>query len=423
MAASPRRTRGAHRAQGVLRVCALLALVLWILNAWYPRGETPEVVRGDALSDELPRLTATAPAVVARLDRAPGARERDWLAAMRDAGVSVEWTGDVAPLALETYPVTDPMGGTFVLVSAPEMASVGDALGPVDTIDAGRRPAMVRLGDARGDITLTSGREVARTSLESGEPPRRVMVAGAAGWEAKFLVAALEEAGWQVDARLRVRPDEVVAQGGGAPDTATHAAVVLLDTTAVSLPLDRFVRAGGGLLLVGDASRSRLAAPLVAWRVGERENAPLGVLPHDTLWRGQSRVSFTGVDTARAIVLERRDGKPVIVARRHYAGRVLAVGYDDTWRWRMAGSGNSVAEHRAWWSRHVASVAMRPSRVTRITTGAAPLAALHASLGPPAGPTDASPGLPRALLANVLAAIALACLLAEWLLRRLKGLA
>ncbi|MGH7636478.1 MAG: hypothetical protein ACREOK_02405 [Gemmatimonadaceae bacterium] len=403
----------------VLRGIAITALILWIVNALVPRSGSPTLVRGDALSDELPRLTSSATGIAARLDHVPGARERDWLAALRDAGVVVQWTGDLAPVALETYPAADPSGGTFVLVSAPARSAVGDSLGAIDTLDVAR--AVVRVGDVRGGITLTSGSQTARAPIAPAIAPRRVLVAGSASWEAKFVIAALEEAGWQVDARLRVRPDEAVG-GPVTPDTARHSAVVLLDTSA-RLPggLDAFVRAGGGVLLAGAASRLQVASALVGWRVARRETAPLGTVPDDTLWRGQSRVVFGDVDTSRAIVLERRGANPVIVARRHYAGRVLAIGYDETWRWRMAGGANSVAEHRAWWSRHVASVAFRAAPARNLATGSAPLAALHALLGPAVSAALPASSWPRALLGNLLGAIALAALLGEWFLRRLRG--
>lgn len=407
----------------VLRGVALVGLVLWIVNALLPRLDAPEVVRGAALAEALPRLTASpaVEAVVARLEAVPSARERDWLAALRDAGVSVQWTGNIAPLGLETYPAADPAGGTFVLVSGPPRSAVADSLGAIDTLDVA--PALVRVGDARGGITLASGPQLAHAATAPARPPRRVLVIGSASWEAKFIIAALEEAGWPVEARLLVRPDNFVVQGSGiAPDTSRHSAVVVVDSVAQLRPaLDAFVRAGGGVVLAGSASRVRAAAPFVAWRVARRESAPLGTLPDDTLWRGQSRVVFANVDTTQTIVLERRGANLAIVARRHYGGRVLAVGYDETWRWRMTGEATSVADHRAWWSRHVASVALRPAPAQEIASGAAPLAALHASLGPSADVSGGAPTMPRSLLANLLGGLTLAMLLGEWLLRRLRG--
>src|SRR5688500_18690852 len=256
----------------VLRGGALGALALWIVLALLPRLDAPEVVRGAALAEALPRLTASpaVEAVVSRLEAVPTARVRDWLAALRDAGVSVQWTGDIPPLALETYPAADPAGGTLVLVSAPPRSAVGDSLGAIDTLDIA--PALVRVGNALGGITLASGPQLAHAATVPAPAPRTVLVTGSASWEAKFVIAALEEAGWQVDARLRVRPDEAVAQGGGsAPDTGLHSVVVLLDTVAQFLPgLDAFVRAGGGVVLTGTATLARSARSLVAWRVARR---------------------------------------------------------------------------------------------------------------------------------------------------------
>jgi hypothetical protein len=253
-------------------------------------------------------------------------------------------------------------------------------------------------------------------------------VAGAAGWEAKFVVAALEESGWTVDARLFVGPGQDVVQGGGARaglDTSRHAAVVLLDSAAAEQTrgVEQFVRSGGGVVLAGDANRASRVASLVAWRAGKRETAPLGTLPGDTTWRGLSRLPLDTIAPRRAVVLETRNGRPVVAARRHYSGRVAGVGYDQTWRWRMAGGDNGLVEHREWWSRVVASVAARPALVgTGVTTSAAPLASLYDVLGPPAPEARALPvALSPGLLANVLGLMCLAALLTEWLLRRSRG--
>src|SRR6185436_8678305 len=96
-------------------------------------------------------------------------------------------------------------------------------------------------------------------------------------------------------------------------------------------------RRGGGIVLAGDATRARSARALVAWRSAQREAAPLGTLPGDSAWRGLSRWPLELTSERGAVVLERRNGRPIVAARRHYAGRVVAVGYDQTWRWRMSG--------------------------------------------------------------------------------------
>jgi hypothetical protein len=272
---------------------------------------------------------------------------------------------------------------------------------------------------------VTAGGQAARAHPSRGSAPRRVFVAGAAGWEAKFVVAALEERGWNVDARLVLAPNEEVDQGARARlDTSRYAAAVLLDSAAAASVggVDRFVREGGGVVLAGDANVASQVASLVAWRTRKREAAPLGTLPTDTAWRGLSRMPFDTLPERRAVALERRGGRLLVAARRHYAGRVVGVGYDQTWRWRMAGD-NGPADHAAWWSRVVGSAAaLSTTADDTLTTGAAPLAALHSALGSPSAASRVMPAaLSPSVLANVLGVLALAALLAEWLLRRSRG--
>jgi len=348
----------------------------------------------------------------------------DWLAALHRAGVGVSWAGPaIPPTALETFPATDPAGGVNVLTSAPAAATriLGDALGPVDTLTG--RTISVQFASFEGDATLTVGSQPARAGVASHGPARRVFVTGAAGWEAKFVIAALEESGWIVDAHVFVAPDHDVTQGSPAAlDTARYAAAVLLDSTGAESArgLEAFVRNGGGVVLAGDAHLASRAAAITTWRAGKREVAPLGTLAGDSAWRGLSRFPLQPASAARAIVVEQRGAEAALVARRHYAGRVVGVGYDQTWRWRMAGGDSSRVQHREWWSRIVAGVAFRPA--TTAATGAAPLASLYATLGSPAGSVRVLPAaLAPSVLSNLLGAIVFATLLTEWMLRRARG--
>ncbi len=126
-----------------------------------------------------------------------------------------------------------------------------------------------------------------------------------------------------------------------------------------------------------------------------------------------------------AVALDRRAAMVAAAARRHSAGRVLQHGYADTWRWRMSGGGNSVSEHRQWWTSAVASVAYAPRIVLpRVNeTDAAPLAALTAALGPAATVSGSASrgGSERAVSMWWLFGLLSVSLIAEWASRRLRG--
>jgi hypothetical protein len=416
------------RAERTFRVVGLVAIAAWIALALTPRSGGVVRASARALESELPRWTrdAMVPAVHVRVDSAPGAASGAWLSALRRGGVHVTWEDALPVLAVEAFRSRDPRGEVVVLASGTEdRAVLSDALGAIDTLG---RSASVRLAAVEGVLSLRSGAAVARAAAPAIERVERkaLFVAGRAGWEAKFVIAALEEAGWRVDARLFVAPGRDVVQGRAtAVDTATHAAVILLDSAAAEAVrgVDGFVRAGGGVVFAGDASRARRAMALLGWRAGRREVAALGTMAGDTTWRGLSRVPLTLVADGGALALETRGDAAAVVVRRHYAGRVAAVGYDETWRWRMAGGANSVAEHRDWWSRIVSGVAASPSSASDATvTGSAPVAAVHAALGSPTSAVgSAAQSWPREAIANLLGLIALASLLAEWLLRRARG--
>lgn len=125
-----------------------------------------------------------------------------------------------------------------------------------------------------------------------------------------------------------------------------------------------------------------------------------------------------------AIPLERRSEAIAVAARRFGAGRVVQSGYEDTWRWRMAGAETSVRDHREWWTELVSNVAYAP-RVALPALGDAddaPVAELVSALGPPSAQGDvAGGGLSRShWLAWMFALVAVA-LIAEVASRRLRG--
>jgi hypothetical protein len=255
---------------------------------------------------------------------------------------------------------------------------------------------------------------------------RAIVIIGQAGWEGKFIASALEERGWPVIARFTVAPTVDVTQGASplVIDTSRVAAVVAVDTTIARLGevVARFVQSGGGLVLAGSSGSAASVAALAPGAVAERFRP--ASLPRDTIGLGStgfypvSRIKDDGV------ALERRTGGVSIAARRVGAGRVVQVGYDDSWRWRMAGAPGSEAAHRAWWSRVVGSVAYVPGDTadsTHNTNESAPLARLVDRLGPARAAAPAAPGRgpvdPRILITLIML-----LLLTEWASRRMRGL-
>src|SRR5262249_43994883 len=145
-------------------------------------------------------------------------------------------------------------------------------------------------------------------------------------------------------------------------------------------------------------------------------------LPADTIGLGSTGFYPVASLARGAIAIERRSGGVSIAARRIGAGRVMQVGYDDTWRWRMAGGLGSKPAHRAWWSRLVTAVAYAPAASVRDDeTTAAPLASMVSRIGPPRPLPPGANG--RATIdPRIYLVVIVLLLLAEWTSRRLRGL-
>jgi len=367
--------------------------------------------------------TPTSVALHATLEAAPSSQAIAWLAALRHAGHSVSWSGSPAPAVVVAEPVVDPNGAVRVNVAAPANSRVtlADVAGAIDS-------ARVGLLGVSFTVPLTVDSLVARVNQQSlavAKPadvtPRAVFVVGDAGWEAKFVASALEERGWKVVTRFAVAPGVNVRAAEEPPlDTAHVAAIVAIDSSIEALGpvVRRFVEQGGGIVLAGSAAGARVVSPLAAGSVGPR--ARRNVAANDTI--GLGTTGYFPVASVRddAVALERRASGVAVAARRIGAGRVLQVGYDDSWRWRMAGGPGSEAAHRDWWSRVVSSVAYAPVTAnTQSRTFDAPVASLFGKLGPPRPAPVSSRGTvdPRLMLALILL-----LLLVEWTSRRLRGL-
>ncbi|HEU4586507.1 MAG TPA: hypothetical protein VFR95_12210 [Gemmatimonadaceae bacterium] len=409
---------------------ALLAWMIWLsLGARRATGEH-RVSRSASLADSLASWTLDprAESLHVAFGELPPRQQRDWLVALRRAGAAVSWSSaGAAPVALVVEPSNGPASGVRALIAAPvgSRVVVSDSLGVLDTVVTVGPSASLHARGVIGTASALAGGTRAsarpRDSLES----RAVAVLGSAGWEAKFVIAALEESGWTVSARLAVAPGMFVRQGSVKLDTAATGVVVVLDSTASrdAGAVERFVRSGGGLVLAGDAARSAPFAPIAAGPAGARQSAASISFADSAPRRALGFYPIAARDGA--VELESRDGAAVVAARRAGAGRVVQVGYDATWRWRLQGGGDSPEAHRDWWSQVVGSAAYRASRPLAINEDAldpAPLVATYAALGEPIAPEHATarPAVRPVLRGWMLIAL-LAMLLAEWASRRLRG--
>ncbi len=363
----------------------------------------------------------------------PTIASRGAAAALRASGRDIRWTDSTAArgLAIGAARTADRDGRVMLSAAARDSSTLvlADAGGTLDSLVT-RTPTTSLLVRASGDGALAYTRVAsseASVALASGSAPRRILVYGRPGWESKFTIAALEEAGWTVDASLPVSPRASVTVGAPmAPDTARYAVVIVLDSAlARAAALSRYVRDGGGVVVSGDALQDRALAALIPARVrATRAEVPGGLLSPAPL---SGLEAFELAAHADAVVLQRdADGDAGTVALRRGAGRVVASAYRETWRWRMEGAADGVDAHRRWWTGLVRAAGYVPSDTTSSTAGdPAPYADLVARLGAPVAAGAARvqrAGNPSSRLTDVaLLTLALASLLAEWASRRLRA--
>ena len=400
-----------------------------------------------AAGDAPPRgLTMELPAI-------PTGRARALLGAAKGADMTVQWIDrtQASGLALSAAAVAGPSGAVDVRVAGAVAGSVAaatplvlrDGGGTLDSVPNTRRAGW-RLASVSPPLRASVGPSVARVAVAPPLFARRVMLMALPGWESKFTAAALEEAGWLVDGRYRVSPRTSVTLGAPARlDTSRYAVVVLLDSMSVDAAIiTRFVQQGGGLVLGGDALRIPSLASISPVRATSGRGAVAGALLTASPQRGLDAwelVVARGASVLQSTPSDHGHVEPVLVARRVGAGRVVASAYRNSWRWRMEGTDDGAAEHRAWWSSVLALAAGVPaapsdSLADAFPGDAAPYADLVARLGGPA-PADRA-GEPAAVLARpafaawmdrlwaapgLLFMIIALALLGEWASRRLRG--
>ncbi|MDP9205803.1 MAG: hypothetical protein M3P12_10155, partial [Gemmatimonadota bacterium] len=208
------------------------------------------------------------------------------------------------------------------------------------------------------------------------------------GWESKFVIAALEEDGWKVDAFIPVAPGVDVTQGSAvAIDTSRYSAVVALDDAAAPYAsrIAGFVRSGGGVVLAPRAAALDAMGSLRAGSVGRMAPIARGIVASGSVSLATLALSPVAGLRKDAVSLGKRAGAVAVAARRVGAGRALQSGYEDSWRWRMGGGDNSLRDHRALWTGLVGSVAYAPRiSVARSASSVddAPVAQLVAAIGP-----------------------------------------
>ena len=411
----------------LLRAVAFTGLIWLIAGSFMPHQRAGRVSLAEPSRLTLLRqwsLNPPADSLSVKFSTTPEAPVLDWLVALRRAGTGVTWSGaGLAPLALEVESRADPAGGVLVRAGGAPDRSVAlrDRLGALDSLRLGRVGGTAIVPAAEGVIVASVHAESVTAVVPVGSPLHRILVLGAAGWESKFVVTALSERGWVVDARLTVAPRLSVTAGSpAAVDTSAYAAVIALDSTASgqSDAITRYVHAGGGLILGPDAVNLRAFRDLLPAGPGHAVARP-SLLVERVTTRADLPIHDLAPLRPNAVSLELADGHLVAAARRVGGGRVLALGLGETWRWRMQGDESALAAHRAWWAANVAAVAYLPVAGGGKPVNPAPLASLYQALGPPGEANEgASPGGSKSWL--VLLSV-MVSLLGEWTSRRLRG--
>ncbi len=431
--------------QAVLHTVALvcMALVLWILAAPVSRGTLRVAVSPNGATDTaLPMLLRSAAETLdVTLTGVPDARLRTTLRALRGSGLVVRLFASrplpsLATAAEEEWRIT---GGTRIqLVSSDSsLASLSDAAGLIDSVRVGPKGLQPGSGPVQGAFAIdASAARASVVPLVAAAPVvARVLVLGDATWESRFLVASLEEAGWPVDAGLTLSPRVTITQGETLqPSRSRHALVVLLPgaSAAAVSRLPGFVRDGGGLVIVGESARMPALGQLRAGAPGALIAGELGAEGSGTPRHGLDLVPIAAL-AARSVVLETRDGMTAVAARRLGPGRVVQVGYVNSWLWRMAGDEDAPSAHRRWWTSLLASVVPLSAPTSRVVTvaeadtlTAAPVAALARAVGLPdlrdAGVRSTGRDIRTSIDLQWVLLAALVSLVASWVLRRWRGL-
>jgi hypothetical protein len=204
-------------------------------------------------------------------------------------------------------------------------------------------------------------------------PPRPIRVlalAGGAGWEARFVVRALEESGVPVTLRQPLGGGRWVvgsATEGMLPLPSLEELDVLLLLPGGEVPgalatgLLEWVAGGGGVVAVaaeGEPVALPGLLPLGVWGREQEVSAsalewtlPPELVPLPPLALEVPVLSLAGLDppTWMAGAVAPGGDAPLLAFRGVGSGRLAVAGLPATWLWRM--EGGALAEHRTFWRR------------------------------------------------------------------------
>jgi hypothetical protein len=428
----PSRADWRRASEWACRVALVIALGVALWRSVKDSGEdaTSVSMRASEPGAALERAATSSRVSALRVEvnAALPARQLAWLSALRRAGVRVSWSGSPPALAIAADRLREPRAPALLRLVADNGSSIviSDSVGVIDSVRA-PRGATLDASDVTGIVTARHGQWTAQAHVPDPEERRDVLVLGRASWESRFVLDALGEAGWNARARLPVAPGVSVIDASLLPlDTARYDAVIALDSSAADMAgaVTRFAAEGGGVIVVGSALEIGALRTLASTQASERRPGRI-LLEGDALTRADLPLRPLRAVSADAVVLDRQPAGIAVVIRRAGRARVAAIGYDESWRWRMQGGAGGAPAHRAWWSRMVGLVApARPAAnqaATQLSGGAAPRAALVEALGPAsATPTLATRSGSTRLPLGLLAMIA-ALLLAETASRRFHG--
>lgn len=424
----------------VLRGISIVTLCFLIWQAFQLLNEKVSGrAEGESVYASLARWSTeeTPNDIHAVLDSVPTPAVRDWLASFPAAQTEMTWEGvSLRPSAVSIEPIADPKGAVRIWVAAPEggQVIVSDSLGIIDSVEVQSGGAVINAHHIDGAVSAVLDGTAATAGLRDSLRIKPVLVLGIASWEGKFVMASLEEHGWKVDARFQVTPKGVgvVTQGStNEPriDTANYGAVIVLDSSAAKYAgaITSFVRnQGGGLIVTGYAAALPAFQPLLPATAVMPSILLEEVVKIDSgVPRSALKIAKLTRVSSNAVPIEKRDEDVTVAAWVHGRGKVMQVGYLDTWKWRMNGmEEDPVAPFTLWWSRMVSGITHAPRYDVEPASDLepTPMASLVTILGSPESKEAQEAGImddPRLL--PFLFGLLMASFLLEWASRRLRG--